>query len=129
MDVEREQDRIMKVVYKLPQGYNWAELVTTYGTILDNFAKICYKRLLPMIGDGTKEVEASDPIPKDKEGIYISIVLASSFQEFMLLTGLKAFDIGPTDEKIKKPKFLRFCKVNNVPEHLIEPGWKEYLED
>lgn len=127
MDVEREQDNIIKLVSEYPQSNVWMEPLSKYGPILDNFAKICYKRHLPIIFED-KEVEDLKVVLKDREDIYCHLVLAHSFTEFMLLTGLKAFDILPVDEKIEKPKFLRFCKINDVPEHLIEPGWKEYLE-
>ena len=131
--MKKEQDKIIRVVTEYPTCSFWVTLLGECGDILDNFAKICYERMLLVYG---KQPGETIVISESDKSVFGHLVLSHAFIEFTQFAGLRLYCGNPpantTIERlnaIERPMFDRFCEVNNVPEELIEVGWKEYLED
>jgi hypothetical protein len=122
MRLEKEKNSIVKLVaeYSNPST-SLVPLNEKYGLILDNLAMLCYQKALDVTG---LQPGLSQPQWFAHQGI------AHGFMEFVEITGINQYVGGKPAQAQKFTRIVydRFCKLNEVPQDLVETGWQEYLK-
>jgi len=110
------------------KGELWFKISEKHGLILDEIAKMTYKKML------------NNPFAPEQEDeeVFAHLVVSHAFIEFLGITGLSSY-VGAgkyrTDEdeavywKALRKIYDRFAEVNEIPENLRELGWRKFLED
>lgn len=135
---------IVKAIDAYQRGEYWFEIGSKYGYVMDELAKMTYKRVIDsslFISPEAKDQFTNTgelKVPDELKDTVVHDVISHSFMEFLGISGLTDY-IGAgrlkdeedrsTYYKALRKIYDKFAEVNKIPEDLKELGWKEYLED
>lgn len=112
------------------RGEPWFKIPGEEGFILEDLARLTYKRLRKGAFGNTYETGDKD--------LFAHNVVGHSFMEFLGITGLqvlmgageleKESDVSTYYNGLRKI-YDKFVEINKVPEDVRELGWEEFIHD